>query len=335
MTGQPYLGAMERDQLHNLAGLIEAALDLYDLPPDESVRPRPLPALRAAVREANRKAQAAQYRVVASGLPALLAELHAAAHLCTGPEQVEAWGLLAEGYRLGHSFGISQGMTGLSAQALARMDWAAQRAGDREPGLRAAREYLRITAYLRNGDYAACRRLNDNGVRHLGGSDAVTPGALVARGQLHLGASVIAARTGDRDAVQAHLDEAERLAKAIGEGSWETFWFGFGPTNVQVHRVMAQVEAGEYGKAVEAAEGLRFPTGWLPSRIGHHHIDMARAYQWMNRPAESLEELRKAQRVAPQQARYHPSVRETVSALVRAERRRTDALSSFAAWVGV
>jgi hypothetical protein len=167
------------------------------------------------------------------------------------------------------------------------MDWAAQRAGDQAPGLRAAREYLRITAYLRARDYDACWRLNASGVSHLAGADDA-PGTLIAHGQLHLGASIIAAHTGDRDTMTNHLDEAERIAGRTGEQT-ERFWFGFGPTNVRVHRVMALVTAGDHAQAVRQAEGLRFPPSWLPTRIGHHYLDLARAWRWMNRPDEALD----------------------------------------------
>ncbi len=335
LTGEFYIGAMDDDALVSLAAPIRTALDLYDLPPDDSITPRALPELRRAVSAANRTGQAAKYTKLAQGLPALLAELHTAAHTLTGRDQEAAFGLLAEAYRCGHTFGIALGMPDMSALALQRMDWAAQRAGDRAPGLRAAREYLRVTAYLRAHDYDACWRLNASGVTLLAGTDSKTPGALVARGQLHLGAAVIAARTGDRDATALNLNEAERIADQLGETRWTDFSFGFGPTNVRVHRTMTGVEAGRYDEAVKAAEGLAFPTGWLPSRIGHHHIDMARAYLWMNRPSKSVVELQKAAAVAPDQARHHPLVRDTVTALVRAEKRPTKALSDYAAWIGV
>jgi transcriptional regulator with XRE-family HTH domain len=331
LTGQPYHSSRD-DALRDLLSPVRVVLDLYDLPPDESVQPRPVAELRDAVRTINRQAQAAKYQPMLSALPGLLVELHTAAHIFSGADQLAAWGLLAEAYRCGHSAGIAIGMTDLSATALARMDWAAQRSGDRAPGLRAAREYLRVTAYLREGDYDTCRRLNASGVRYLDGTTPADPGAVVARGQLHLGASVIAARVGDRDAVDGHLEEAAHFAKQAGEDT-ETFWFGFGPTNVRVHRVMTLVELSDYDAAVRAAKGLRFPGTWLPTRIGHHHIDLARAHQWMNHPDQALTELHKARKIAPQQAKRHPSVRETVGALVRADRRGSEPLAEYASWI--
>lgn len=229
--------------------------------------------------------------------------------------------------------GIVIGLDDLSVAALQRMDWAATRSGDRGLGLRAAHEYLRVTAYLRTRDYEACRRLETAGFAHLDGTDERTPGALVARGQLHLGASIIAARTGDQDTMHDHLAEAARIAARTGEAP-ERFWFGFGPTNVAVHRVMALAAAGEHARAVAAARRLRFPSSWLPTRIGHHHLNLARAYRGMNKPDQALAALVAARQAAPGQARRHPLARETVTSLVRTARRRSAALSEYVTWIG-
>jgi XRE family transcriptional regulator, fatty acid utilization regulator len=311
---------------------IRAALDLYDLPPS-GIQPRPLPQLAEAVRAVNRLAQSAKYRPMAEQLPGLLEELHTAAHTATGNEQCALFGLLAEAYRCGHSVGIAIGLNDLSAIALARMDWAAQQAGDRGPALRAVREYLRVTRYLRADDLDACRRVQAAGCSRLDGTDSATPGALVAAGQLHLGSAVVAARAGDLDTMRGHLDEAGRIAEQTGER--DDLAVHFGPTNVAVHRVMTLVEAGQHDQALTARWRLQFPAGWAPTRIGHHHIDMARALRWTGRHDAALAALQRARKVAPQQAKHHPLVHETVTGLVHATRRPSEALTSFAAWCDV
>jgi hypothetical protein len=307
---------------------------MTDLAPDESICPRPLWELAAAVRRVNLLAQAARYEQMSMVLPDLIAELHTAAHVLDGHEQEQAWGLLAEACRCGHSVGIAIGMNELSVTALQRMDWAASRAGNRAPALRAIREYLRVTAYLRVKDFDACWRLNESGMAKLDGTDANTPDALIARGQLHLGASIIAAHTGDMEGVRDHLAKAEHIATLTGERT-ERLWVGFGPTNVAVHRSMALATAGEHGRAVEAAEGLRFPAQWLPSRIGHHHLDMARAWRWLAQPDRALTSLLAAREVAPGQAQRHPLARDTVEALMRSARRPSAALAEYADWIGL
>jgi transcriptional regulator with XRE-family HTH domain len=333
ITGDPAPDGSRDERLGQLLSRVEAQLDFYDLDPDESIQPRPLRALRASVRDVNKVGQAAKYEPMATVLPGLYAELHTAAHMWKGPQAAAAWGLLAEAYRCAHTVGIATGYPDLSLSALSRMDWAAQRAGDREPGLRAAREYLRVTAYLRRQDYDACWHLNAVGRKRLDGTDAATPGALVAAGQLNLGAAVLAARSGDRGAVREYLAEAGHFAGLTGE-NLETFSFGFGPTNVAVHHVMAMIELGEYGDAVRFGEVIEFPPGWLPTRIGHHHFDLARAYQLMNRFDDALRHLQLARQAAPEQARRHPSVRATATALLRGQRHPSEALTRYAAWLG-
>nr|WP_169748008.1 helix-turn-helix transcriptional regulator [Pseudonocardia acaciae] len=328
------VGTTRYEPLQELVKPISAALDLFDLPPDESVIPRPLPALGAHVRRVNQLAQAARYKPMVRELPGLLSELHAATQLLTGNDQQRVWALLAEAARCGHSVGIAIGANDLSVHALQHVDWAATHAGDWSPGWRAAREYLRVTAYMRARDYEACWRLNAAGVAHLDGTDSDTPGALIARGQLHLGASTIAGYVGDLDAVARHITEAGRIAAITGEQP-ERFWFGFGPTNVRVHRVTALVAAQEDARAVEAAKGMRFPSGWLPTRIGHFHLDLARAWQRLGKPDEALEALLTARRIAPGQARRHPLARDTVARLRRSARRPSSALLEYAAWIGL
>lgn len=326
--------AHRTDALAPLLPTVRSAVDKLDLPPDASIRPRSTAELTAEVRRVNKLAQAARYVPVTRMLPALLAELHAAAHTSAGRDRQVAWGLLAEAVRCAHSVGIAVGRNDLSVTALDRMDWAAERAGDRAPALRAIREYLRVTAYLRARDFDACWRIHSSGVAMLAGTDDTTPDALVARGQLHLGASIISAHTGDQNRMWNHLVEAARVAERTGERT-ERLWVGFGPTNVAVHRVMALAAAGEHARAVDAAEGIRFPGEWLPSRIGHHHLDLARAYRWLNKPEKALEALQIARQVAPGQAQRHPLARDTTWALVRSARHLSSALGEYAAWVGV
>jgi hypothetical protein len=70
-------------------------------------------------------------------------------------------------------------------------------------------------------------------------------------------------------------------------------------------------------------------------RVGHHHIDMARAWMLHGDRAEALAHLNIARRIAPNNTRHHPAVRETVLALAAADRRTTSSLTSFARWSGV
>ncbi len=311
---------------------LRTALDLLDLDPDPDVPARPLAELALAVHDINRTAQAARYRQAATALPSLLAELHVAAATSAGPGQARAYALLTEATRVGHTTGLSLGRPDLSALALARMDQAAKRSGRFAPGWRAVRDYLRVTAAMRSKDFAAARRLHVAAVQHLDGTDADDPRIMVARGQLHLGGAVVAARTGDADGAYAELEEARRTAEVTRESYIEQFWVGFGPANVSSHRVAVAVELGEFSRAIAIGQRIDFPPGWLPSRIGHLHLDLAQAHLWAADPDSALAALRNARAVAPQQAHGHPSARATIEALMRGHR-PSEAVRAFAAWM--
>ncbi|WP_237710575.1 hypothetical protein [Saccharopolyspora spinosa] len=48
-----------------------------------------------------------------------------------------------------------------------------------------------------------------------------------------------------------------------------------------------------------------------------------------------MQALNKARQVAPQQTRYHPQVHETARAIALAERRKSDRIANFTAWLGL
>jgi cytochrome c-type biogenesis protein CcmH/NrfG len=42
---------------------------------------------------------------------------------------------------------------------------------------------------------------------------------------------------------------------------------------------------------------MRSPAGWLPTCVGHHWLDLARAYRRMGKPEQALDALQAARRV--------------------------------------
>lgn len=158
--------------------------------------------------------------------------------------------------------------------------------------------------------------------------------SLAVSGQLHLGATVIAARAQDKTTVKTHLAEARRLAYHTGEAG-HVHWLSFGPTNVQLHEVSADVELRHYGKAATDAAAVTMPNSWPLSRRAHFYVDKARAEMEIGRTESALEDLVTARKMAPQQTRYHPGARETIKGLVHKRRTTPDTLDSMAAWIGL
>lgn len=191
---------------------------------------------------------------------------------------------------------------------------------------------MRALACLRGGKYRTGSRLIRLGLATLEQAD-VSREQRVVTGQLHLGAAVLAGRARDADRAHTHLGEAEQIAAETGE-AMKVHWPAFGPTNVGVHRVSVLAELDQYGESVEAAQATVIPKGWANTRTSHHYAEVARSLLWTSNLDGSFENLPKARKTAPQQAKYHPTVRETYAGLEAAHRRLPDSFLSYGAWLG-
>ncbi|MFT2014571.1 helix-turn-helix domain-containing protein [Streptomyces sp. 796.1] len=308
---------------------IREALDLYDLPADAGLRPRPTAVLVAEAEAACVGVRQGRLRQVAAALPALLAEL---TNVCLERPSGEAWRALASVYRTAHDVTTKLGSYDLAARSLDRMGWAATHAGD--PVLCAIRQYKRALGYRSSGsDHGIGLRMVRAGHGIL---SAAEPGMerSAVEGQLHLGAAVIAARAADLSATETHLAEAAEIAQRTGEVG-RVHWLSFGPANVASHEVYARLALRQYGQALVVARALRPPRGWAPSRRAAALVDRAWAEMETGRTAASLVSLQAARRLAPQQTRLHPRVAQTVRGLRAVRRRTPDDLNLLAAWVGV
>lgn len=328
LTGQPYVTELQQDRLASLVRPIREALDLYDLGPDPDQTTRPTPALAAAADDLCQQVRATRLRNAAIALPGTIAELTTAVGQTPS---TELWQALASTYRTAHDIAVKLGYYDLSAVALDRMAWAAERASD--PCLSAVRQYMRALVYFREGEYRIGRRLITAGLAAVDQAPAGREAAAV-RGQIHLGGSVLAARARQQTALDEHLAAAEGIAAEIGDAS-SVHWLSFGPANVAMHRMSAAVEMRRYDDALSQARTVRLPAGLATSRRAHFLIDQARAEMETGRTDAALTHLVEARRAAPEQTRYHPGARETISGLVHIARRTPDTLSQMAVWVGL
>ena len=328
LNGQPYLDELRADQLDGLINPIREALNVYDLGPDPDVRPRSLDELEADAEKLCAMVRATKIKQVAAELPGLIHEATSGAHTgSTGRD----WQVLASVYRTAYDVTTKLGFPDLCTVALDRMDWAAQRASD--PVLGGMRQYLRALAYLRASDYKTGKRLISLGMTTLQQAD---PGRVtdVLTGQLHLGAAVLAGRDKDKGTAEGHLAEASHLAGQTGPAE-KVHWLSFGPTNVGVHRVSVLAELDLYPEAVQQATEIAIPEGWPPSRLALHHAEVARAQMWTGHTEAAFKSLVSARKLAPQQTRYHPTVRETYAGLEAVRRRMPDTFNNFGAWLGM
>ncbi|WP_406085050.1 helix-turn-helix domain-containing protein [Streptomyces virginiae] len=326
LTGQPHVSTIQQDRREALVRPIRDALALYDLGHDPDVTARPLDDLVTAADRLCATVRATKLREASRVLPDVIAELTSTAW---STPSTEAWRALASAYRSAHDIALKLGFYDLSTVALDRMDWAAERASD--PCLAAVRQYKRALVHSKSGEYRTGERLIEAGLRVLEQAEESRE-RLAVTGQLHLGASVIAARAEDGAAVERHIAEARTLAKRTGDASG-VHWLSFGPMNVAVHAMSALTQMRQYDDALTAARKIRPSTTFATSRRAHFLIYRARAEMETGNATRALASLAEARQAAPEQTRYHPSTQETIRGLVQMARRTPESLSHLAAWV--
>jgi hypothetical protein len=147
------------------------------------------------------------------------------------------------------------------------------------------------------------------------GLRGASPAFLSVYGSLHLVGALAAARHDDRSTAGKHLAEAAECASRLG-GDANHVWTAFGPTNVAIHRVSVAMELGDVQVALSV--GPQVDTSRLPvERRVRHAIEIARAYRRRNQPDSALEQLLTAERLAPEQVRYHYLSREVVRSIIK------------------
>ncbi len=337
-TGQPYSTEHAHDRLDGPLADLRASLDNYDFPLDE-LPVRVLPEIAADVHAVLLARRGANFGRIVVIAPPLIDELVQVSQTAQGHAAEEAQRLLVHVYRSAYDVAYGLGLSDLVSLLLSRMDYSAQRAGD--PYLRSLYGYMRAYSTFATGRHevgrkiiAQARETIDQGVR------AGDLPALCSAGNLHLRAAMLATRQGDGDSARDELAEARRLGEELGRevvgGTGDGAHVqSFGPTNVAIHAAAVEMELGNHGKSLQLAKLVQPPNDYFPDRLGHFWIDTARSQLWTGKADAALVSLLKARKVAPQQAKYHPSVRETVAGLVHAARRTPDTLIGYASWCGV
>jgi len=338
ITGQPYEDSKgQAGRLHESVEAIRRSVDTYDLPP-EDVAPRPYTALATDVRRISDLGQSAMFAQIGAALPGLLDELSAAIHSAPDTEQPQLFGLLAEAYSGASIIANLLGYLDLRGRVIDRIRWASERCDD---PLRIQRVRWQRTASLMSvGAYQQAQTLmaqvRDDLGDDLAGMDGPT---LSVYGSSHLRSAILAARAsrtdgpGSAQGAWTHMEAAREAATRMGRDR-NDYGLAFGPSNVAQHEVAVAVELEDGGEVVRRATQVKLPNSVPAVRRGHHYIDLARGYVMAGDPAGGLRCLQEARRIAPQQTRHHPMVRETVLSIASARRGREE-LSLFASWLGL
>lgn len=141
------------------------------------------------------------------------------------------------------------------------------------------------------------------------------PEALSLLGMLRLRTAVAAARDHDRPATADLIKRAARAAVRLGGDAnhWQT---GFGPTNVELHRISARLDLGDVDYVADAGPNIQAENMPVERRVSHM-MDVARALSLVARDQEAIGFLLDAEKLAPHLVRHNPVVRETVKDLYR------------------
>lgn len=294
-------------------------------------RPPGLEMLATRVDEIARLQRRSRYQESSVLMPSLLAEMHTAAALAPAGEHSErAHHLLATLYGC-VVICLHRLASPLVSQAAERAAEAARFSGD--PMLAALCDQERALPLMYRGAYDTAQRIVTRAQESIA-DEPTSPEVLSARGAMHLRSAIIAARKYDAATSDAHLAEARDLASQLPLHA-NLYDTAFCTPNVHIHSVAAAVEMQDGTTAVTREAGNPLPSATMRSRVAHHNIDLGRAWLLHGDHTKALQALNIARRTAPQQTRYHPMVAETVLTLARAERRRSDTLSGFAAWMGI
>jgi DNA-binding XRE family transcriptional regulator/tetratricopeptide (TPR) repeat protein len=138
-------------------------------------------------------------------------------------------------------------------------------------------------------------------------------------GALQLVAAMAAVRNGDAWTARDRLREKARpAAERAGEGN--VCWTVFGPTNVGLHEVSLEVEAGEAAEALRLADRVDASRSPSIERRATFLLELARCYEQRREDPAVLLHLLSAERQAPEDMRYNLLARDLVRGLVKRAR---------------
>ncbi|MBB1245846.1 helix-turn-helix domain-containing protein [Streptomyces durbertensis] len=327
LYGQPYAespGTRQIDQLRS-------AVRRHRHPAVADVHPR---TLAADVHHASRLRAATDYATLLDVLPPLISRAVAHAHDTREPG---AWQMLVDVYACAYTIAHRLGYPDLADLVAARQEWAASQAW--VPVAQMAAAWTEAGTFQSAGDYLEGLAVTDRALTTWAASGENSVEAVVAAGSLHLRAVTLAARARDEATARHHLVHAKRLAGLLDQSNGDEYRHNltFGAGNVALHEMAAQIELEKPKRAVTMADGMvgQPPSGLGPTRVGHLHIDAARAHLATGDREEALRSLFRAREAAPQMARIHPMAREVLRVLVSLHRRSKPELTRLAKWAGL
>ncbi|WP_330349503.1 helix-turn-helix domain-containing protein [Streptomyces sp. NBC_00582] len=259
--------------------------------------------------------QAGRLGKVIAALPGLLQTAHGLEDRAvrSSPERMASWAVSARVHHLAATTLAKAGESDLSWLAAEGAMRAADESGN--PLVLASAARSGTHALLANGRYDDALELAMTASGWLSSRiEESDPAALSLLGMIHLRAAIAAARHQDRSTAMSLLGHAAALADRLGadENHWHT---GFGPTNVMLHRLSAELDLDNVTYVVE--HGDIDVDHVAAERSVSHRIDYARALCLTGRVDYAFMQLRSAESTSPQLVRNNPRVRDTLRELIK------------------
>ncbi|MGH8883728.1 MAG: helix-turn-helix domain-containing protein [Egibacteraceae bacterium] len=321
LLGEPVCDDTSRG--HPSSAAMHAALLGYRSPEEHEAPPDPGD-LRRRVEDAWTTWQSSPSRYTELGrvLPDLVQDVQLPLRALRGQDQAahrrEAFRTAAHLYFLVRSFCKRIGRMDLCLLAADRGTTAAEEADD--PLLITAARWNLGHALIADNEPEGAEEVATRAVEelepHLSDSSTVS---LAMFGALHLVAAIAAVRRGDAWTARERLrDKALPAARVTGEGN--VCWTVFGPTNVGMHSISVEMEAGEASEALRLADDV--DVSRLPSieRQMTFYLELARCYDQRREDPAVLLHLFSAERLSPEDIRYNALARDLVRGLVKRAR---------------
>lgn len=263
----------------------------------------------------------------------VIPQLERAVRASTGDDRLQLLAIVARSYQAASAGFARQNEADAAWLSADRALRAAEEAGDPLAVIaslfRTAHTFMR----LRQFDQAKQVALDAIDALDTRMDDNPSVETLSLYGAMHLVIAALAGFDNDRAAARTALDEAERVAELVGEGS-NAYDTEFSPTNIQIHRVSIAVDLGDAGEAIDVASKLDVAHLSNERRM-RVLLDTARAHIQRRQFDEAIGALLRAEATAPEHLRSHTVAHETINELlVREDAEGHDDLVSLAQRVG-
>lgn len=143
--------------------------------------------------------------------------------------------------------------------------------------------------------------------------------AMALYGALTLLGAIASVRQGQAWRARERVRAVVPLAEQTGEHN--VYWTAFGPTNVAMHAVSVEVEAGETAEALRLAEKVEHDRSPSIERQVAFLIEQAKGYLQRWDYASALVLLQKASREAPEDVAHRPVAHQLLRTVIQRGRR--------------